>query len=407
MTEASDQAPAPRTHTPPRPQFTSRFQLPRRPDYLGGLIGAGLLLGGVLALLALTFGILKPLLADNAAIDETLRWTLFGVLAGVLLFGVVALVALILILALRKYLGRVQNRYGPIHSGPWGTAQTLADAIKLLSKEDITPVRADRLVFTMAPAIVFVSAFVLIAVVPFAEGWVLADVEVGLLFLIGASTLGAYGVLMGGWSISNKYGLLGGLRAAAQLISYEVPLGLSFLSVALWADSLNLSRIVNAQAGLWFIVPLFVPFLVYLVAAMAELKTTPFDLPEAESELIAGYHTEYSGMRFAFFFVAEFAELFILPALVTVLFLGGWRGPIIPFPEGVVGNFLTTLQQALWFLVKTTVGIYVFMWIRATLPRFRDDQLMELCWKVLIPLSFIGLAITAVLRFVFKGGFGV
>lgn len=406
MTEVTDQARAPRTLTPPRPRFTSRFVLPRRPDVFGALVGAGLLMGGVLGLLALTFGVLKPLIAENQAIDETLRLILFGVLASVLLFLVVALVALTLILALRKYLGRVQNRYGPIHTGPWGTAQTLADAIKLLVKEDITPARSDRLVFTLAPAIVFVSTFVLLAVIPFAEGWVLADVEVGLLFLIGASTLSAYGVLMAGWSVANKYGLLGGLRAAAQVISYEVPLAISFLSVALWAGSLNLTEIVNAQAGLWFIVPLFVPFVVYMVAALAELKSTPFDLPEAESELIAGYHTEYSGMRFAFFFVAEFAEIFILSALVTVLFLGGWHGPIIPFPAGAVGDFLTNLQQAMWFLVKTTISVYFFMWVRATLPRFRDDQLMEVCWKVLIPLSFVGLAITAALRF-FTGGFGL
>ncbi|MFN3266642.1 MAG: complex I subunit 1/NuoH family protein, partial [Deinococcales bacterium] len=241
-----------------------------------------------------------------------------------------------------------------------------------------------------------------------------------------------YGVLLAGWSMNNKYGLMGGLRAAAQLVSYEVPLSISLLSVCVYAGSMNLSKIVEAQQTLWFAVPLFIPFVIYLVAGLAELKMTPFDLPEAESELVAGFNTEYGGMRFGFFFVAEFAELYLLPALLAVFFLGGWYPPTIPtFNIPILtewaggasslqlmlkaniaenepmtwwntlfqpGGLLVGAQYSFWFLLKGAVGVYFYMWIRASLPRFRDDQLMELCWKGLIPLSLIGLVLAAFSR---------
>lgn len=334
----------------------------------------------------------------------------YGVLAAVLAFLVVAVAALILILMLRKYLAVVQNRYGPMHYGPAGAFQTIADAVKLLTKEDFTPGRADRLVFTLAPLMVFVSAFLLLTVIPFAPGWVLADISVGLVFIIAAGTISAYGVLIAGWSIDNKFSLLGGLRAAAQLVSYEIPLALSLLTVAVWVGSLNLSAIVEAQRLWWTAIPLVISLVVYLTASLAEIKMIPFDLPEAESELVAGFNTEYSGMRFGFFFVAEFGELFLLPAIAVTLFFGGYHQPLAglwDFAEvlrglGGVGEFLANLYGLFWFLLKTALLSYLVMWLRATLPRFRDDQLMELCWKVLIPLSFVGLAVAVVLRLVFK-----
>ncbi|MDZ7704529.1 MAG: NADH-quinone oxidoreductase subunit NuoH [Trueperaceae bacterium] len=311
---------------------------------------------------------------------------------------------------LRKYLGRVQNRYGPAHNGPGGAFQTIADAFKLLTKEDFAPNSVDGLVFTVAPMMVFVSAFLLLAVVPFAPGWVVSNLNVGLLFIVAAGTIGAYGVLIAGWATNNKYGLLGGLRAAAQLISYEVPLSLSLLSVAVWVGSLNLVDIVEAQRAVWTFVPLFIPAAVYLVSSLAEIKMTPFDLPEAESELIGGFHTEYSGMRFGFFFVAEFAELFLLPAIAVTLFFGGYHQPFANLWDfgavlagfGSVGVFLAAVYGMVWFLVKTALFSWLIMWIRATLPRFRDDQLMELCWKGLIPLSLVGLALAVVFRLVFQ-----
>ena len=341
----------------------------------------------------------------------------YAISAAVLSFLVIAVAALILILMLRKYLGVVQNRMGPAHNGPAGAWQTIADAFKLVSKEDFMPARADGWVFTIAPMMVFISAFLLMAVMPFAPTWVLANMNVGLLFIIAAGTLGAYGVLIAGWSINNKYGLLGGLRAAAQLVSYEIPLSISLLSVALWAGSLNLRDIVEAQHTWWNLVPLFIPAFVYMVAILAEIKMTPFDLPEAESELVAGFHTEYSGMRFGFFFVAEFAELFLLPALAVSLFLGGYHQPFAAVWDfatvlrniGADGSgvqqfahFLANAYGTLWFLAKTALVAWFIMWIRATLPRYRDDQLMELCWKGLIPLALLGLVISVIFRLVFQ-----
>lgn len=378
--------------------------------------GYGLLFGALFGLLLLLYGILPPLLTLSGsplATDGVFNaggLLVYGVLAAVLGFLIVSVAALILILMLRKYLAVVQNRLGPVHNGPGGAFQTVADAVKLVVKEDFVPGRADAFVFTLAPLMVFVSTFLLLAIVPFAPGWVLANLNVGLLFIIAAGTLGAYGVLIGGWSLNNKFGLLGGLRAAAQLVSYEIPLSISLLSVAVWVGSLNLQEIVEAQILWWTALPLFLSAAVYLVASLAEIKMTPFDLPEAESELVAGFHTEYSGMRFGFFFVAEFGELFLLPAIAVVLFFGGYFQPLAGLWDfaavlrgwGPFGLFLAGAYGMLWFLLKTALLSWLIMWVRATLPRFRDDQLMEWCWKGLIPLSLVGLVVAVVLRLVLR-----
>lgn len=389
---------------------------PKKPNRLVEVAAYSLLFGALVFVLLLIYSVLpwlytlpgSPLAADGVL--NAAGKLMYGLSAAALSFGVVAVAALILILMLRKYLGLVQNRHGPLHNGPGGAFQTVADAIKLVSKEDFVPARADALVFTLAPMMVFVSAFLLLAIIPFAPGWVLANLNVGLLFIIAAGTLGAYGVLIAGWSLNNKYGLLGGLRGAAQLVSYEIPLSISLLSVAVWAGSLNLAEIIETQRLWWNAVPLFISAAVYLIATLAEIKMTPFDLPEAESELVAGFNTEYSGMRFGFFFVAEFGELFLLPAIAVLLFFGGYHQPFAGIWDaaevlrgwGGFGAFLAAFYGMLWLLAKTAVLSWLIMWVRATLPRFRDDQLMELCWKGLIPLSLVGLVVAVVLRLLLK-----
>ena len=389
---------------------------PRKSGVINAVIGyVGLIVVAPLLILTLTFWGLPSLLEVIGVAKGTFWYNLvFGVLGPVLAFLFIAVVALINILMLRKYLGKVQNRYGPLHNGPSGSLQTVFDALKLVSKEDHTPKMVEETIFTLAPVLVFVSAFLLMAVIPFAPGWVFANVDAGAIFIIAAGTLGSYGVLLAGWSMNNKYGLLGGLRAAAQLVSYEVPLSIALLSVCVYAGSMNLTQIVTLQLEKgWFAFPLFIPFVVYLIAGLAEIKMTPFDLPEAESELVAGFNTEYGGMRFGFFFVAEFAELYLLPAILAIFFLGGWH--TLKLPEGFLfnilgykellvygadGSLLRNIIYCVWFLLKGAIGVYFYMWIRATLPRFRDDQLMELCWKGLIPLSLVGLFLAALSRLV-------
>jgi len=387
---------------------------PRKSGVFFAVLGYATLFGATLAVLALMYQGLPALLRALGAEPGSFWFTaVFGTVGPVLAFLFVAVTALITILMLRKYLGKIQNRFGPLHNGPSGSFQTVFDALKLVSKEDFTPKGVEETIFTLAPALVFVSAFLLMAIIPFAPGWVFADIEIGTLFIIAAGTLGSYGTLLAGWAQNNKFGLLGGLRAAAQLVSYEVPLSISLLSVAVYAGSMNLTEIVESQRAVWNIIPMFIPFVIYLVAGLAEIKMTPFDLPEAESELVAGFNTEYSGMRFGFFFVAEFAELFLLPAILVVFFLGGWHGPNLPIIGELIlrpdiagfreGEIFRNLQYAAWFLLKSAGGVFFYMWVRGTLPRFRDDQLMELCWKLLIPLSLLGLLIAAVFRIVRVG----
>ena len=286
-----------------------------------------------------------------------------------------------LVLVERRLLGQLQDRYGPNRVGIVGEMQVLADAIKLLGKEDWIPPFADGPVFVAAPAIILASVLAVFAVIPLTAGFVVADLNIGLLFFLAMSSLGVYSVALAGWSSHSKYPLLGSLRAAAQLLGYEVFMGLSVLGVVMMAGSFNLSAIIEAQRHLWYVVPQFVGFAGFFVAGLAETRRTPFDLPEAESELVAGYHTEYSAMKFGIFYVGEYLGITLISALITVLFLGGWLGPIFP--------------GWMWFLLKTSIVIVLFILIRAALPRLRYDQLMSLGWKVMLPLSLLNLLVTA------------
>jgi NADH-quinone oxidoreductase subunit H len=281
----------------------------------------------------------------------------------------------------RRLLGQWQDRYGPNRVGPFGAFQVLADAVKLFFKEDWVPPFADRPVFVAAPAIIVSTVLASFVVIPLAPGFVVADLNVGLLFFLAMSSLGVYSVALAGWSSRSKYPLLGGLRAAAQMLGYEVFMGLSLLGVVMMAGSFNLTRIVEAQEGLWYVVPQFVGFVGFLVAGLAETRRIPFDLPEAESELVAGYHTEYSGMKFGMFYIGEYLGITLISVLMTVLFLGGWLGPF--------------LAGWVWFFIKVLLCLGLIILIRAALPRLRYDQLMSLGWKIMLPLALANLMVTA------------
>jgi NADH-quinone oxidoreductase subunit H len=280
----------------------------------------------------------------------------------------------------RRLLALWQDRYGPNRVGPFGLLQVLADTIKILTKEDWIPPFADKPIFVLAPAIVMITVLLTFAVVPVAPGIVIANLNIGLLFFLAMSSLGVYSVVLAGWSSDNKYALLGGMRASAQMLSYEVFMGLSLMGVVIQAGSFNLADIVEAQRKLWFVIPQFVGFVVFLIAGAAEMRRLPFDLPEAESELVAGFHTEYSGMKFGMFFVGEYLGVVLISALVTVLFLGGWLGPALP--------------PLLWFFIKLFAVIGFFILLRAALPRPRFDQLMASGWKLLLPLTLANLLVT-------------
>lgn len=280
----------------------------------------------------------------------------------------------------RRLLALWQDRYGPNRVGPFGLLQALADMIKIFAKEDWVPPFADKPVFIIAPAIVVVAALMGFAVVPFAPGIAVVDLNIGLLFFLAMSSMGAYSVVLGGWASDSKYSLLGGLRASAQMLSYEVFMGLSLMGVVMLAGSFNLREIVEAQKGMWFCIPQFLGLVVFLIAGIAETHRLPFDLPEAESELIAGFHSEYSGMKFGMFFVGEYLGVTLISAMVVVLFFGGWLGPVLP--------------PLVWFLLKTFALICGFILLRATLPRLRFDQLMAFGWKVMLPLALLNIVIT-------------
>jgi NADH-quinone oxidoreductase subunit H len=298
---------------------------------------------------------------------------------GVLL--VVLSIAAGLIWVERRLLALWQDRYGPNRVGPFGLLQVVADAIKLLTKEDWIPPFADRPVFVIAPAVIVVTVLLSFAVVPVTPGIGVISLNVGLLFFLAMSSLGVYSVVLGGWASDSKYALLGGLRAAAQMLSYEVFMGLSLMGVVLIAGSFDLRTIVQAQHRLWFCVPQGVGFAIFLVAGIAETRRLPFDLPEAESELVAGFHSEYSGMKFGMFFVGEYLGITLVSAMITTLFFGGWLGPWLP--------------PLVWFLLKTFAFISFFILLRASLPRPRYDQLMAYGWKLLLPLSLLNLSVTA------------
>lgn len=292
----------------------------------------------------------------------------------------------------RKVIGWMQMRVGPNRVGPLGLLQSVADVTKLLLKEDTIPKKADRVLFILAPVIAFVPAFVVIATIPFTDRLFFADLNVGLLYYVAISGITTIGVVLGGWASNNKYALMGGMRSAAQMISYEIPLVISVVGVIMLSGSLNLSTIVEGQAEWfwqWNFLSQIIGFVVFIVASVAELNRTPFDLPEAESELVAGYHVEYSGFRFAFFMLAEYVYVFAMAALTTVLFLGGWYAP---FP------FLDFIPGLLWFILKFSFVVFFLFWIRATMPRIRVDQLMSLGWKVLLPLALVNLFLTAIVK---------
>jgi NADH-quinone oxidoreductase subunit H len=280
----------------------------------------------------------------------------------------------------RRMLGLWQDRYGPNRTGPSGTLQVAADMVKILSKEDWIPPFADKPVFIVAPAIIFVTVLMSFAVIPFSPVIEVVSLNIGLLFFLAMSSLGVYSLAMAGWSSNNKYSQMGGLRATAQMLSYEVFMGLSLMGVAMLAGTFNLREIVEAQKDLWFCIPQFLGFLIFLTAGFAETHRIPFDLPEAESELVAGYHTEYSGMKFGMFFVGEYLGITLISALTVTLFFGGWLGPVLP--------------PVLWFLIKTLGFILFFILVRAALPRPRYDQLMAFGWKVMLPLALLNIVVT-------------
>jgi len=318
---------------------------------------------------------------------------IFFLLAVIFLFFILAFVTYA-ILSERKVMGFMQLRYGPSHvGGKWGLLQTVADVLKLLIKEDIIPKAADKPLFIIAPVIAFAPAFMVLAVIPFTDKMQFADIGIGLLYYIAVSGITTVGVVTAGWASNNKYSLLGGMRAAAQMISYEIPLVMSVVGIILLSGSLNLNDIVAAQENFWFILLQPVAFLIFVIASVSELNRTPFDLPEAESELVAGYHTEYSGFRWAFFMLAEYVYLFAMSAITTVLFLGGWL-PLF--------SFLDFIPGAVWFALKFSVVVYVLIWIRASFPRMRADHLMEFGWKVLLPVALANIFVTAIVKELLK-----
>ena len=315
-----------------------------------------------------------------------------------LIFGVVLTLAAYLVLAERKLLGRMQLRYGPNRVGPFGLLQPLADMIKLLTKEDMCPAQADKWLFYISPGLAAVTALLAFAVVPFGPPLtlfgrtlplVVCDLNVGVLYFLGLSSLAVYGVALGGWASNSKYALLGAIRGLAQLISYELSMGLAVVPVILAARSFSLTDIVNAQANWPFAVTQPLAFLIFVISVAAESKRIPFDLPEAEGELVAGFHVEYSGMRFGLFFVGEYINMIILGSMTTVFFLGGWHGPLLP--------------PVVWFVLKVLAVAFVFIWMRGTLPRLRYDQLMHFGWKFLVPLALVNVLITGAVMLWLQG----
>lgn len=312
------------------------------------------------------------------------------------IFGAVMLTMTYITLAERKILGYMQIRPGPNRVGPWGLLQPIADGIKLFLKEDIIPDNASKAVFVIAPAMALIPAVMTIAVVPFGPAVTIfgrpidiymADINIGILYIFAVSSIGVYGIVLAGWSSESKYSLLGGLRSSAQMISYELSMGFAIVGVIMLSQSLSMVKIIEAQKGVWFIIPQFLGFAIYITAAIAELNRTPFDLPEGESELVSGYFTEYSSMKYAMFMLAEYINIITVSGIVTTLYLGGWHGPILP--------------PFIWFIVKLFAVVFFMIWVRATFPRFRYDQLMTFGWKVLLPASIVNILLTAVFMTVF------
>ena len=322
-----------------------------------------------------------------------------------LVAGVPAIVGFVIVLAERRFMGFMQIRLGPNRVGPKGTLQGLADLVKLVCKEDLTPTRAEGAVFFLAPVLAVIPALTALALIPFGPSLQLSrnvatplyvtDINIGLLFLLAITSIGVYGIILGGWASNNKYSLLGGLRSAAQLVSYEVPMGLALVAVLLMTRSLSLVEIVERQERihLWFVFPGLLAFFLYFVSGVAETNRNPFDLPEAESELVSGFNTEYSGVKFAFFFLGEYSAMIIISCVAVTVFFGGW---LAPFPNVKALEFLKVVPPIGWFTIKTGVFIFLYIWFRSTFPRYRFDQLMALGWKWMIPAGLVNIVIVAV-----------
>jgi NADH-quinone oxidoreductase subunit H len=317
-------------------------------------------------------------------------WLVVLLKSAIVLFIVVTTFAYAM-LAERKVLGWMQLRPGPNRVGPWGLLQPAADAAKMIFKEDLTPKTADPLIYRLAPFISLATAFATFAIIPFSESssglWSIGDVNAGILFIFALTSIGVYGISLAGWASGSKFPLLGSIRATAQMISYELAMTMSVVGVLILAGTTSLSGIVHAQSRVWFIVPQIVGFAIYLITAVAETNRAPFDLVEAETELVGGFHTEYSGLRFGLFFIAEYLNMITVSCIATLLFLGGWNAPFgLTFIPGIV-----------WFVLKVGLFLFVYIWLRATLPRFRYDRLMAFGWKVLLPLATLNLMLTAAL----------
>ena len=325
-------------------------------------------------------------LASTSFVEAT--WIL--IVKSIVIFAVIFAIVPMLTVLERKLLGRFQARYGPNRVGPVGLLQPLADAVKLITKEHYHPRAAIRALYYVAPAIVVFTGIATLAIIPFGNvqdgfGWYGIDVPIGILYFFAFGSIAFYGLLLGGWASGSKYSFLGSMRAAAQLISYEISMGLALLGAIMMAGSLSLVSIVQAQSQVWYVIPQFVGFLIFLVAGFAETNRAPFDLPEADAELVAGYGTEYGGMRYGSYAMAEYIEMFVISAVAVTFFLGGWRGP---------GPYWL---DPIWVIVKIFAFLFLFMWVRATLPRVRYDQLMSLGWKVLLPLATLNVLVTAIL----------
>ncbi|MBV9332638.1 MAG: NADH-quinone oxidoreductase subunit NuoH [Candidatus Eremiobacteraeota bacterium] len=318
-------------------------------------------------------------------------WAIVLIKSALLLFVVITSFAYAMLVE-RKILGWMQLRPGPNRVGPWGLLQPAADAAKLLLKEDLTPETADPLLYKLAPFISLVTAFAVYAVIPFGASrsgapWVIGNVNAGILLILAITSIGIYGICLGGWASGSKYPLLGSVRSTAQMISYELAMGFSLIGVLILAGTTSLDGIVNAQTRLWFFIPQFIGFVIYVITAVAETNRAPFDLVEAETELVAGFHTEYSGLRFGLFFIAEYVNMLTVSCLATLLFFGGWNAPF----------GWTAIPGVAWFVIKVAFFMFFYMWLRATLPRLRYDRLMAFGWKVLIPIATLNLVFTAII----------
>jgi NADH-quinone oxidoreductase subunit H len=336
--------------------------------------------------------------------DFAIDYILIPLIKIALILAIVPGYVAVITLAERKVIAWMQVRLGPMRVGPWGILQMVADPLKLLIKEDIVPERADKWIFTLAPVICLIPAFIVLAVIPIGPTihilgrpvtMYITDINIGVLYVLAISSVGVLGIILGGWASNSKYPLLGALRSAAQMVSYEVALGFSIIGVLMLSGSLSLVSIVEAQknAGYWYVFLQPVGFILFFICGVAETNRAPFDLPEAESELVAGFHTEYSGFRFSLFFLAEYANMLTVAAMAVTLFWGGW---LRPFPNVAALSFLDVIPGVLWFIAKVIVFLYCYLWFRASWPRYRYDQLMKLGWQFMLPLSMANVIVTAI-----------